>query len=251
MKAWWSALRGAGCARSGALGGETSQRKKHYVPPPLNLGDPQERAGWEYYTTNMTEMSTHAPFRPIRAAVLLAAALLLLAGWAGCGEGEEASAELDYEKALAGAPAPLATLHDQGNELLGGGVGAYRDRLKALRGYPVVVNKWASWCGPCRFEFPAFQRMSARFGKRVAFLGVDSDDSEDAAATFLEQYPVPYPSYSDPDQEIAEEMTATLGFPSTAFYDRSGELVYLKQGPYANDQEFLADIQRYALDSGS
>ena len=198
----------------------------------------------------MTEMSISAPNRPTRLAVLLAAALLLLAGLSGCGSEEEGSAAVDYEEALAGAPAPLAAIHEQGNELLGGGVPAFRERLDELQGYPVIVNKWASWCGPCRFEFPAFQRMSVRFGKRVAFLGVDSDDSEDAAATFLEQYPVPYPSYSDPDKKIAEEMTANF-FPSTAFYDRKGEIVYVKLGPYTSDEDFVADIRRYALGSES
>ena len=195
----------------------------------------------------MTEMSIPAPLRPIRVAVFLAAALLLLGGCGDSGVNGEGSATVNYDEKLAGAPAPLAAVYEQGNELLGGGVAAYRDQLEQLEGYPVIVNKWASWCGPCRFEFPSFQRLSARFGKQVAFLGVDSDDSEDAAATFLESYPVPYPSFSDPDQEIAKEMTATLGFPSTAFYDRSGELVYLKQGPYVDDEAFIADIRRYAL----
>ena len=248
MKACCAALRFAYCARSGTLVVRSRSGRSTNVPPPLNLGDPHGRAGWEYYTTNMTEMSTRAPNRPFQLAVLLAV-LLLLAGFGGCGEDPEDSAAPDYETALAGAPAPLAAIHDQGNEILGGGVDAYRDRLEDLRGHPVIVNKWASWCGPCRFEFPAFQRLSARFGKRVAFLGVDSDDSTDAATTFLEQYPVPYPSYSDPDQEIAKEMTATLGFPTTVFYDRQGEIAFIKQGPYTSDEEFVADIRRYALAS--
>ena len=194
----------------------------------------------------MTEMSTSAPYRPKRLVALLASVALLLAGCGGSGGGEP-SAELDYEQALAGAPEPLAAVYEQPSELLGGGLDAYRAQLRKLRGYPVIVNKWASWCGPCRFEFPSFQRLSARFGKKVAFLGIDSDDNADAAATFLEQYPVPYPSYSDPDQEIAEELEATRYFPSTAFYDRSGELVYLKLGPYTSDEDFVADIRRYSL----
>ncbi len=79
---------------------------------------------------------------------------------------------------------------------------------------------------------PAASR--AKLGKQVAFLGVNSDDSEDAAQTFLDEYPVPYPSYSDPDQEIcARPRRRRSGFPATAFYDRNGELVYLKQGAYA------------------
>ncbi len=156
----------------------------------------------------------------------------------------------DYERALAGAPAPLAALHEQANELLPGGVDAYEQRIAALEGYPVVANVWASWCGPCRFEFPVLQKLSARYGKRVAFIGIDSQDDADAAQTFLGEEPVPYPSYSDPDEKIADSLGASLGLPDTAFYDRSGELVYLKQGPYAEDAELEEDVRRYALEGG-
>ena len=127
---------------------------------------------------------------------------------AGCGSGQGGDyggEHPDYEKALAGSPPPLAALHRQGNELLGGGQDAYEKRIAALRGYPVVVNVWASWCGPCRFEFPTLQRLSAKYGKQVAFLGVDSEDSDDAARTFLAEAPVPYPSYTDPDEDIKDE----------------------------------------------
>lgn len=172
-------------------------------------------------------------------------------GFGGCGasEGGDGSGHPDYARALAGAPPPLAALHAQGNELLGGGVEAYERRIAALRGYPVVVNVWASWCGPCRFEFPAFQRLAAEYGKRVAFLGIDSQDSADAARTFLRDRPVPYPSYSDPDEEIAARVGATLGLPATAFYDRRGDLAYLKQGPYTGHSQLRADLKRYALNA--
>ncbi|HYJ21591.1 MAG TPA: TlpA disulfide reductase family protein [Solirubrobacterales bacterium] len=180
---------------------------------------------------------------------LLPAALLMV----GCGSSESGSQggkHPDYERALAGSPAPLAALHAQANELLPGGSEAYEKRIAALRGYPIVANVWASWCGPCRFEFPALQKLSARYGKRVAFIGIDSEDDEDAARTFLAETPVPYPSYSDPDKDIAESLGAVHGFPDTAFYDRSGELVYLKQGPYVDDAELEADVRRYALKGG-
>lgn len=153
----------------------------------------------------------------------------------------------NYDRALAGAPAPLAALHAQANELLPGGVDAYEKRIASLRGYPIVVNAWASWCGPCRFEFAALQRLSARYGKRVAFLGIDSLDSDDAASTFLREEPVPYPSYTDPDEEIKGSIGASLGLPDTAFYDRAGNLCHLKQGPYSEDDELEADIRTYAL----
>lgn len=170
----------------------------------------------------------------------------------GCGSssgGDYGGKHPNYARALAGSPAPLAALHSQANKLLPGGTGAYEKRIAALKGYPVVANVWASWCGPCRFEFPALQKLAARYGKRVAFLGVNSQDSNDGAATFLKEAPVPYPSYTDPDKKIADSLGATLGLPDTAFYDRDGELVYLKQGPYAHPSELEADVRSYALGS--
>lgn len=184
--------------------------------------------------------------------VLLALALLGLA-IGGCGSstgGDYGGKHPDYGRALAGSPAPLAALHRQANRLLPGGTDAYGKRIAALAGYPVVANVWASWCGPCRFEFPVLQKLAARYGKRVAFLGVNSQDSDAAARTFLEEAPVPYPSYTDPDEKIADALGASLGLPDTAFYDRAGKLVYLKQGPYAHDAELEEDVRRYALQGG-
>jgi thiol-disulfide isomerase/thioredoxin len=179
---------------------------------------------------------------------VLALAALLTAGCGSADSGDGGGKHPDYAAALAGSPAPLAALHSQADELLAGGTDAYEKRIAALKGYPVVANVWASWCGPCRFEFPVLQKLSARYGKRVAFLGVDSQDSDAAAKTFLAEAPVPYPSYTDPDQKIADSLGASLGLPDTAFYDRSGQLVYLKQGPYAHDSELEADVRRYALE---
>jgi cytochrome c biogenesis protein CcmG/thiol:disulfide interchange protein DsbE len=175
----------------------------------------------------------------------IATAVILLAVPA-CGSGGSDAKAPDYERALAGAPKPLAALYDQANQLLPGGAEAFGRRLVELRGHPVVVNKWASWCGPCREEFPWLQELSAKLGKRVAFLGVDSDDSVAAAKTFLRELPVPYPSYSDPDQDIAKILEATVGFPATAFYDSSGKRAYVRQGQYASESDLAADIRRYA-----
>jgi thiol-disulfide isomerase/thioredoxin len=164
---------------------------------------------------------------------------------AGCGEDETESRPFD-PGALRGAPAPIAKLHSQANELLDGGEKAFRARLASLKGYPVVVNKWASWCPPCRAEFPYFQEHAARLAKRVAFIGVDSNDNDSDAREFLEKYPVPYPSYKDPSLEVAAVFKGQLAFPTTAFYDSKGELAYVKQGGYAKEEDLVADIKRYA-----
>lgn len=179
--------------------------------------------------------------------------LVLIFLGSGCGNsegGDQDGSHPDYAKALAGAPAPLAALYKQGNELLDGGTSAYEERIEELRGFPIVANVWASWCIPCREEFPVLQKLSARYGKKVAFLGVNSEDSNAAAATFLREAPVPYPSYTDPDKDILSSLGGLGGLPDTAFYDSSGELVFLHQGEYRDDSELEADVRRYALEGG-
>ncbi len=172
---------------------------------------------------------------------------------AGCGSssaGDYGGGHPDYATALAGSPPPLAALHKQADELLPGGTKAFERRIAALRGYPIVANLWASWCEPCRREFPTLQRLSARYGKEVAFLGVNSQDSDAAATTFLREAPLSYPSYTDPDNKIGASIGTSGGLPDTAYYGRGGELCYLKIGEYATLADLEADVRRYALGNG-
>ena len=193
----------------------------------------------------MDRMTTRRSLRPALAALFL---LALAAAGCGSSSGQDYGGQHpDYATALAGSPPPLAALHRQADQLLDGGVDAYEARIAALEGFPVVSNVWASWCGPCRYEFPTLQKLSARYGKRVAFVGVNSKDADDAAATFLEEAPLSYPSYTDPDGKIAASLGTVGGLPDTAFYDRGGELCFLKQGQYAHQDELEADVRRYAL----
>jgi cytochrome c biogenesis protein CcmG, thiol:disulfide interchange protein DsbE len=181
------------------------------------------------------------PSAVARVLVAILAALAL----AGCGQDDPPPYKGDPD-ALKGSPPPLAKLHRQANDLLGGGEDAFKARLEQLKGYPVVVNKWASWCGPCRAEFPFFQKHSIRLGKRVAFLGVDSNDNDGDARDFLAKYPVSYPTYKDPSVKVAELFDAQIAWPSTAYYDRKGELAYVKQGGYLHEEDLVADLKRYA-----
>jgi cytochrome c biogenesis protein CcmG/thiol:disulfide interchange protein DsbE len=181
---------------------------------------------------------------------LCLAAVVVALGVSACGSsdgGTSTAKAPDYKQALAGAPKPLAKLYAQGDRLVSGGTSAFGSQLRALRGHPVVVNVWASWCEPCRMEFPYLQRLSAKYGKRVAFVGVDTNDNDAAARTFLAELPLPYPSYTDPNEDIAQSVGATVGLPDTAYYDASGKQVFVKQGQYASEGDFAADIKRYAL----
>ena len=184
------------------------------------------------------------PRRAAAAAIL--AALLVLASGCGKAQPPSAASEADFEAALAHAPGPLKRLYSQHGRVLDGGVAAFRRQLAELRGYPVVVNKWASWCGPCRFEFPFFQRLSQKRGTRIAFLAVDSLDAKDAAKRFLRKYPVPYPSFFDPKGDIAQAFRGERVSPTTAFYDSKGALLYTKQGGYSAEAAIAADLDRYA-----
>jgi len=150
------------------------------------------------------------------------------------------------QAALAGSPAPLAALHAQSDMLLGGGSKALKARIAALRGHPVVVNVWASWCGPCRTEMPALQRVALQRGRSVAFLGVNLKDNRGAARRFLRTVPLSYPSYEDPDGQIYNEY-ALAGAPSTVFYDAAGHKTFTHSGPFLTTADLSRDIDRYAL----
>jgi len=183
----------------------------------------------------------------VRTLLCIAAASVLLAGCGAGGDPESAAPpKREADSALAGSPAPLAKLHSQANNLLGGGRSAFEARINGLRGHPVVVNKWASWCGPCRAEFPFFESQANERAGEVAFIGVNSGDYDGGAGDFLSEQPVPYPSYLDPELEVAQVFNGTAAWPTTAFYDSDGELAYVKQGGYSTEQALAEDIERYA-----
>ena len=147
------------------------------------------------------------------------------------------------QESLAGAPAPLAALHAQASKVLDGALDA---RLQTLRGYPVVINKWASWCGPCRAELPVLGRVAVSTGKQVAYLGLNAEDpNRSGAERLLVQFPQSYPSYRDPKGKQAQQLGMGSVFPTTIFIDRRGRVAYLHQGPYDTEKALRADIARY------
>jgi len=169
---------------------------------------------------------------------------LLQAGGSGDEDPPATFDLVEAERQLQGAPPPLAALYEQSNTILDGGLTAFEEQLDELDGQAVVINKWASWCRPCRAEFPIFQQVATERGKEIAFLGVNAGDKRPAAEDFLAERPLPYPSFEDPDEDIARELDAAKFFPMTIFRSADGG-TFVKAGEYTSRAELEADIDQY------
>jgi cytochrome c biogenesis protein CcmG, thiol:disulfide interchange protein DsbE len=175
---------------------------------------------------------------------------------AACGEGDldapgpNASSAAPPQVSTGRLPSELARNFRQGDRIVGDGRAAFEERLEALRGHPVVVNQWASWCESCRFEFPFFADAAKRYRAQVAFVGLDSQDERGSAEEFLEELPVGFPSIFDADAEVAATYGGGQAWPTTIFFDSAGEVAHVKIGAYATAELLDEDIERYALGTG-
>jgi cytochrome oxidase Cu insertion factor (SCO1/SenC/PrrC family)/thiol-disulfide isomerase/thioredoxin len=152
----------------------------------------------------------------------------------------------DARSQLRGSPAALTQLHAQAGEMLGSSA-ALSARLHALRGYPIVVNAWASWCAECVSEFPYFATAAARYGRQVAFVGADNNDPTVAnARKFLAGHPVSYPSYRTTSASLAP-LAAIEGMPTTIFIDKRGKVVHVQTGTYDSLNALENDIGQYSF----
>jgi cytochrome c biogenesis protein CcmG/thiol:disulfide interchange protein DsbE len=148
------------------------------------------------------------------------------------------------KRELVGSPAPLGALHAQASELLGDNA-QLMARIHALRGYPIVINAWESYCQPCQAEYRLFARASATYGRRVAFLGADANDSAGDGRTFLAGHPVSYPSYQVTTAQLSP-LAAIEGYPTTIFINSTGKVVHVQDGQYDAQGTLDQDIATYA-----
>jgi thiol-disulfide isomerase/thioredoxin len=150
----------------------------------------------------------------------------------------------EAKRLLGGSPPPLARVHQQAGELLGS-ERTLLARVHALRGYPIVINAWASWCTACKQEYKLLADASVRYGRQVAFLGVDAlDDGASDARAYLAGHPLSYPSYQSPSG-VLTGLAPIVGLPTTIYIDRAGAIVKVIPGQYDSQGALDGDIQRY------
>jgi len=107
-------------------------------------------------------------------------------------------------------------------------------RLSEFRGKVVLLNFWASWCGPCVSELPSLQRLAGRLAERgFVVLGVGVDDDVESLVQFQKVYGLSYPTLVDPDGAVKRTYKLT-GVPESFFIDRDGKFILIAD-PDTND----------------
>ena len=105
--------------------------------------------------------------------------------------------------------------------------------LEDFRGKGVVLNFWATWCGPCREEMPLFEETWRKYkDKDVVFLGIDVMDDKDNATKFLEAIGITYPNLYDPSGKVSGKYNV-IALPATFFIDKEGKVVAKNYGSFA------------------
>jgi cytochrome c biogenesis protein CcmG/thiol:disulfide interchange protein DsbE len=110
--------------------------------------------------------------------------------------------------------------------------------LAELKGRPLVINFWASWCGPCKMEHPVLEWGAREFGHQAVFLGVVFEDTEDNARQFLARMGASFPQLVDVRSQVAVDY-GVAGVPETYFIDARGIIRGKHVGPI--DPQSLAD----------
>lgn len=138
-------------------------------------------------------------------------------------------------------PIPNLTLNCLGSD-------ASRD-LRRLAGRPMLINFWASWCGPCKVELPLLAQAHREWGDRVAFLGIDAQDASAEAWKSLTAAGVDYPQLEDPEGRTRAAFGWTSGLPLTVFVDARGRMVGTERMAFRTYPEVTAALRRHLGDS--
>lgn len=121
--------------------------------------------------------------------------------------------------------------------------------LAALRGWPVLLNVWATWCFPCREEIPVLQALHEQYASRgLALVGVsvDARGQEAAVRQFVSDFGMTYSLWHDPDERVQSTFLA-VGVPATYLIDREGILRWRHVGPVRAGDSILHRAIELAL----
>jgi cytochrome c biogenesis protein CcmG, thiol:disulfide interchange protein DsbE len=177
--------------------------------------------------------------RSMRLLRLTAAVVVLASVAVACTHG---SPDQQVPTVPASNPATAALLPTNVMALPSTDPASFQQLLGQLKGTPVVVNVWASWCEPCKKETPLLVDAAKTYAGQVQFLGLDVKDARPSAQQFLRQYGVTYPSLYDAPGTVQHSLDF-FGQPDTIFYDASGRVV--EKVPRPLDEPTLqAGIQR-------
>ena len=134
-----------------------------------------------------------------------------------------------------GAPAPTFQLNSMGGKPVA---------LADLKGQIVLLNFWASWCGPCRQEMPILEQLNRQYrAKGVTLVGVNVEPDSAAAVNWLKATPVTFPILFDTDSKVSK-LYEVQGMPNTVILDRKGVVRYIHRGYNAGaENEYLDQIR--------
>lgn len=113
-------------------------------------------------------------------------------------------------------------------------------KLSDLRGEPVLINFWATWCGPCVGEMPAFQRLQKDYGDKIHIIAVNAGEDEDTVRDFIKSNNYTFPVALDEDYDVAS-LYPTNGIPYTVVVDANGKITHVSTGALDADTMY----QRY------
>jgi cytochrome c biogenesis protein CcmG/thiol:disulfide interchange protein DsbE len=113
--------------------------------------------------------------------------------------------------------------------------------LADFKGQPIVINFWATWCGPCKMEHPVLDWAAKQYGGKAVFLGIVFEDTEQNTKRFLKENGWSFVQLFDPKSTVAVDY-AVSGVPETYFINREGIIVGKYAAPFTDPREFVARL---------
>ena len=182
----------------------------------------------------------------------LAVLLVLVVVMAGCNRGEKTHGYSDGKTdAKATTPAATATGTDVGSlmpDYSAMNLDGTKFDLASRRGKVVLLNVWATWCGPCRFEIPELQRIHDAYAARgFEVVGVSVDESGvESVRQFVDEQEMRYPVALDPQGQLANLLQTSV-LPTSVLVDRGGKIVWKKYGAILENDHELDEAIKKAL----